>query len=333
MTKSQIKPSYIVVSFFVLALSIALLISPDVYMKSVLNGILLWGTAVLPALFPFFFFTKLLTELQVVDVLAVRLEWLMRKLYNVPGVTSYAFCLSMLSGYPIGAKLVSELYEKQALSKGAVYRTVAFTSTSGPLFVIGTVGVGMFASKLAGIIILVSHLISALLNGLVWRKFKLDKNETTPNMKTTPRDLGKVLSDSIYSSITSVLVVGGYIALFFMAIDVLNNLHVLSALADGLGFCLNFLGLPGNVASGIASGIIEITRGCFDLNKSGASIGVIIVAATAIISWGGFSIHLQALTFLKKCGINMGIYFTQKLTHCLISIVTSTLCVLLFGLL
>ena len=333
MTKTRLKIGPILVSIVVAFFIFALVFSPAVYMKSVLNGILLWGTAVLPALFPFFFFTKLLTELGIVDILATRLETITRKLYNVPGISSYVFCLSVLSGYPVGAKLVSELHQKDVLSKGAVYRTMAFTSTSGPLFVIGTVGIGMFAHKFAGLIILCAHIISALLNGLIWRKFKLQKEDyvqTSAGAKAV--DISKALNDSMYNAIISILIVGGYIAIFFMVIDVLNNFHILSTISHCIEWCLGIVGLPKSIAAGIASGIIEVTRGCFDLSKSGAHIGVVIIAASALISWGGFSIHMQALTFLKKCNISIGVYFLQKLTHCVISIGVAAVLVFAFRL-
>ena len=289
-------------------------------MKSVSQGILLWGQAVLPALFPFFFFTKLMAELGVIDVLAQRLNKLMRTLFNVPGIVSYVFCMSIISGYPVGAKLIGELHDKGALSKGAVYRALAFCSTSGPLFVIGTVGVAFFASKLAGVIILVVHILSAIINGLLWRRLGVRKEpEAQLAASAPPQSLGKALGDSIYNSVISILIVGGYVAIFFMIIDILNNWHILSTAAAGIGWVLGLFGIDPELASGISGGIIEITRGTFDLGKSGAGLTAMIVAGSAIISWGGLSIHMQALTFLKNCRLNLGIYFAQKVTHGIIA--------------
>jgi nucleoside recognition membrane protein YjiH len=81
--------------------------------------------------------------------------------------------MSVLSGYPVGAKLTADFYEKGLITKGQACRITTFTSTSGPLFIVGTVGIGMFHSAKLGIIILLSHFIGAILNGLIYRKYML----------------------------------------------------------------------------------------------------------------------------------------------------------------
>ena len=103
-------------SIFLFITIIFLIVNPNKYINSAFNGILIWAKAVLPALFPFFFITKLLTELGGVKILANSMHKFMQKVFHVNGIGSYVFLTSIMSGYPVGAKITSELYEKQMIT-------------------------------------------------------------------------------------------------------------------------------------------------------------------------------------------------------------------------
>lgn len=313
-----IKAQHTLIVGIILVFMLALVLRPDIYMDSVLNGILLWVTAVLPALFPFFFFSGLLIKMQAVDKLGNKLSWLTTKLFHCPGSSGVIYTLSIISGYPVGAKIASEMYQNGALTSSQVMRINAFASTSGPLFIVGSVGVGMFINHTCGLIMLISHYIGALLNGILYRNYQYQQeclNKTSIlNHKTQD-----ILSNTMYDSIISILLVGGYISIFFILIDVLINCGILSLISVAISKILSLIGLPTTLSTGLASGFFEITRGCLDLSKNGLSLNIIVPFACALISWGGLSIHFQALTFLNKCKIKKRIYFLQKFTQSLIS--------------
>lgn len=307
-----------ILSIIIIALILALVINPEIYMQSTLKGILVWATAVLPALFPFFFLTKILTQLGLVEKLAMLFEPFTKKVFNAPGIASYVFLMSVISGYPVGAKLTSELYENQAITRTQAVRMCSFCSTSGPLFIIGTVGIEAFGHKGMGVVMLIAHILGAVVNGIVFRFYKRKENETI-NYTPTKAPIGNILSNTIHDSVMSILIVGGYIALFFMIIDVLTNFHILTIIANLFSAILGVLGLPTQFSTGITSGIIEVTRGCLELAQNCTDYKIATILATGLISWGGISIHFQAITFLKKCEIKTGFYMFQKLCHCVFS--------------
>lgn len=319
--------------FFLTALILffmfALVLKPDLYMQSVTSGLLLWLNSVLPALFPFFFFSGLLIKMRVVDKLGNKLSRPMNALFHCPGSSGIIYLLSIISGYPVGAKIASEMYSRGALTTAQVMRINAFASTSGPLFIVGSVGVGIFVNHACGIIMLVAHLLGALLNGVLYRNYhysKLENNKPlAPNKQTED-----ILSQTMYDSIISILLVGGYIAIFFILIDVLFNCGILSFISKNLASVLSYFGASPNLAEGITSGIFEVTRGCMELSKSGVDLKIITPIACALISWGGISIHLQALTFLSKCKISKSIFFLQKFTQAIISGVICWVLALIF---
>ena len=304
---------------------IILISNPSIYIKSTFNGIMVWATIVLPSLLPFFFLTKILINFKCLYTFSNKFSSLCKKLYNCHGISAYIFLMSVVSGYPVGAKLISEFHNNNIIDDGQAHRLISFCSTSGPMFIIGSVGVSLFCSKVAGIIIFLSHIISSLLNGLLYRKVKLYTHKeviTQPNFNT-----GNILSDSMYNTIISVLCVGGFIAISFMLVDMLSNLSIFYPLEA----LINILLQPFKISAGkpISYGLMEVTKGCIELSSLHLPMTTVIPIATGLVSFGGISVHLQSLSFLQSCKIKYRFFLLTKITHCIISVVTSMLLCLL----
>ncbi len=301
----------------------AIVINPEVYITSCLNGIMVWATVVLPALLPFMFFTKTLTELGVADILASKFK-LFPKIFKVPSLAIYVFILSILSGYPVGAKIVADLYESGAISKEEAYKITTFTSNSGPMFVLGSVGIGMLTSRKLGIIILISHILGALINGLIYRNHK--ENSTEINKKIIEKN-NLSIGDLMWNTVHSVLIIGGFIALFFVIIEIINNLNIFSPISNLFSKIFN---CDANIFTAIFNGIFEITRGCLDISKLGLSELVSGTLCTFIISFGGLATTMQALVFLKKFDMRFSFFIKQKITHAIFASVISFILLLIF---
>ena len=102
-------------------------------------GLKLWANNVVPSLFPFFIATNLLSHTNIINFISKKCNCIMSPLFNVPGESAYAFILGLISGYPVGAKIVTDLRNRNLCSKDEGERMLAFTNNSGPLFIIGTV--------------------------------------------------------------------------------------------------------------------------------------------------------------------------------------------------
>ena len=301
----------------------AIVINPEVYITSCLNGIMVWATVVLPALLPFMFFTKTLTELGVADILASKFK-LFPKIFKVPSLAIYVFILSILSGYPVGAKIVADLYESGAISKEEAYKITTFTSNSGPMFILGSVGIGMLTSRKLGIIILISHILGALINGLIYRNHK--ENSTEINKKIIEKN-NLSIGDLMWNTVHSVLIIGGFIALFFVIIEIINNLNIFSPISNLFSKIFN---CDANIFTAIFNGIFEITRGCLNISKLGLSELVSGTLCTFIISFGGLATTMQALVFLKKFDMRFSFFIKQKITHAIFASVISFILLLIF---
>ena len=134
----------------------------------------------------------------------------------------------------MGARLIADFYARDLIDKDEACRICAFCSTSGPMFIVGTVGVGLLFNFKIGVIVLFSHILSAILNGLIYRGYKAKNFEPRP-IRFSKTEEQNLLSTCMYNAMQSVLIVGGFIAFAYLLIDVLLNLGLLSGISKLFG--------------------------------------------------------------------------------------------------
>ena len=168
---------FITILIFIIIL--AIITSPQRYILAFSLGLETWAKILLPTLFPLIFFTKLLTDLDILSALSSKITFT-KKLFNAPPISAYAFMVSILSGYPVGAKVVADLYSSGHITKNDAIKMCTFTSNSGPMFIYGSVGISMLCSRTLGLIMLFSHIFSAILNGVLYRNYKVSNHWHPP---------------------------------------------------------------------------------------------------------------------------------------------------------
>lgn len=153
------------------ALFIALLMAvyPNETLYSSLRGLSIWWQVLFPALFPFFVISELLLGLGIVHFLGKLLDPLMRPLFRLPGIGGFVVAMGYMSGYPVGARLTSQLWEQRLISRTEGERLVAFTTTSDPIFLIGAVSVGFFHNVALAPLLAAAHYGSGFVIGLLMR--------------------------------------------------------------------------------------------------------------------------------------------------------------------
>lgn len=133
-----------ILPFTFVIIAILLVIFSRSNLTAATNGLTLWATCVVSSLFPFFVITNLLSRTKVVNFVGKLLDKCMRPIFNVPGIGGFAFVMGLISGYPVGAKIVSDFRENGSITKDEGERMLAFTNNSGPLFIISSVGISLF---------------------------------------------------------------------------------------------------------------------------------------------------------------------------------------------
>ena len=291
---------------FLLIVLLMLLISPARYFLSVQSALLLFASAVLPSMLPYFFFTKLLTGTGCVSALTATVGKPLGKMYKLSPIVAYPFLMSLLSGYPVGARVLADLYSKGLIDREDALRAASFTSTSGSMFVLGSVGAVILKDVSGAIVILAAHYLGAFLNGLLYR----GKGSRRAFPVLTFPESESLLSDAMYESVLSLALVGGFIAVAGLLGDMFFD--VLSRIGVG-----DFL--SGKVGGAILYSAFEVTRGCVEVSALG--LGRVMTASLACfaVSFGGLSVILQSVAFLGKTGLKGGKFLLMKTTQAAIS--------------
>ena len=307
--------------FFVLfAFLLLVLININSSVVSVKNALKLWCESVLPTLFPFMFITALLSSINDSKIIKLFSSF-SNKIFNAPKVSGYIFFMSALCGYPIGAKLCGEYYNKKLLSQTNCNKILTFSALTGPVFCIGTIGLMFFDDTELGINIFVVQLLSAILCGIILRQNFIEKNDCELSF------IGgeNILYTAMASSVTNILIVGGYIVIFSIITDLLLKS---SAVNFSLNKLANFLNIDCNFLTSLVIGSVEMTRGIKDISLMNINKKTAFVAISFLLSFGGLSVFLQSFAFLGK-GIDKSKFFLTKLLQSIISVILSLVFILL----
>ena len=152
--------------------TLLLILNPQKSVMYAQNAMELCGSVIVPSLFPFFVCSGLLIYSGFCELLAKAMQPVMKPMFNVNGSGAAAFVLGIISGYPLGAVTACRLYEKNYLSKTETERLLAFCNNSGPLFILGAVGISMYHNPRIGIALYAAHILSAILTGLLFRFYR-----------------------------------------------------------------------------------------------------------------------------------------------------------------
>ncbi len=330
----------IIVLFFI----ISIVVFPKESIESALVGMNICTDILIPSLLPFLIGANLLINLKIIDILGIFLEKPSRILFNVPGKSSLIFAISILSGYPIGSKLISNLRQNNEISRVEAQRLSSFCSTSGPLFMVGSVGIGMFNNSKIGYFILLCHYIAALSIGILFRFYNTSSDIKRYNNNTSiltrlkkiifyeneEKGFYSVFGDSVKNGINTILIVCGFVIVFSVLFKILTLLKFIDLISSILFIFLHPFNISIEVIQAFLSGLFEITIGCNNVSLlNGPSLIFKISLCTFIISFSGISILAQCCNFLSNTDINIHIYIFSKFLH---GITSFLFCYLLYPL-
>lgn len=299
---------------FLIIVSIALLLGGG-YPSAVLDGISLWFATIIPSMFPYFFVCAMLSGLSLTSKISCKLSPLTTRLFRTSGVTGYAFLMSILSGYPMGAKVVSDLRKANLISQAESVRASVFCSCSSPMFMIASIGGAMMNSPLFGLCLAITHILSLFIVGIIFSFYKKNEKPTAPSSISNPKT-DSLFYESVFSSVNSTLLVGGIITLFYVFIEILLNNNLLD-----LPITV-FSSIFGNhdLGKGLVLGFFESTRGLKALSNGGITLLTLPVCGV-ICGFGGLSVITQSVTFLKNAKIKTAPFYLGKIIHAVLSFI------------
>ena len=255
--------------------------SKDV-LDSVSFSISIWKDNLFPILFPFLVSSNLLIQYGCVELFS--------KIFNSNSI--YVLIISLFSGFPSGAINTVSLLENNKINLIEANHLITYTHYSNPIFIISFVG-SILNIKCA-YIILIAHILSGLLVGLL---FKKNSNSVRSEITTVPNiSFGNAFNKAIKDSLNTIFMLLGIVTIFLILSTLIRVYFHLSLELDLL-----------------ISGILEITQGINKLLYLDINLYLKTILTTFFISFGGLSIHIQVLSIISNTKIKYKHFFIARL--------------------
>lgn len=272
---------------FFAGMLILLLTFPALTLKYAKTGLHIWYKNMVPALLPMMIITGCMVKLNITASFASVLHPLTKKFYHLSKNGTYALIVGFLCGFPMGAKVITELYLDNKISKNEANTLLPICNNIGPVFML-TYGLNSIPTKHIYFILIFFYLIPLVYAFFLFRNKIHFANPTnvTPKIK----DFSIALDESISDSAAGILSLGGYI-IFFSIITLIP---------------LELLTMPDNVKQVIIC-FLEITNGLSYRNSLPP------YALLAFLQFGGICCIFQTIKFTSKTDLNIKNYLIHKI--------------------
>lgn len=256
--------------FFVVCACFALF--PEEVLRGAQNGLSLCINAVIPSLLPFMLVSSCVIKSKFSKPLGAAIGTVLSPLTKMSPAACVCFITGLFGGYGTGARAVYESYKEKEISREEAERLMAFCNNAGPLFILGTVGIGFYSNKTVGITLLLIQIITALICARVFGgNFggeRISVRKEWDFYKKNKPSLGELITSSAFESAGAIINACVFVITF-------------SAILEILPFGeYRFL-----------AGFLEVTRGTAEVSRMGTRA---LPLASAFLAWGGMSVHFQA---------------------------------------
>lgn len=287
----NIKISIIIFNILFAFFVVFIMVNSRIVQSSIKEVISLYLRIVIPALLPFLLITELLITSNKVLNLSYGINRFISKLFRINRVSVPCVVMGFLLGYPNAAKYITKLYENGEIDHYEAKKLVAFTSNANMGYVISAVGISMIGNYMAGIILLISHFLSAIIIGIIYKP--------KSNINIIQQSIGKsntlvqkniqgfnILITSIKNVTLTLANIFFFMVIFSTIPEAINNITKLDTLI------YNFI-----------LSILEITSGIDNLAKSHLSFNTMMLLISFAMSFSSIMIIIQVYSFVYKCKI------------------------------
>ncbi len=248
------------------------------------SGLELCIKTVIPALFPFFVLSMILSNTltghtaKPVQILAAFLQ--------IPQTATSVLMPAILGGYPVGAKCVGDLYQRNQIRQSEAERLLAFCNNAGPSFLFGMVS-GFFPEKKFVWLLWIIHICSAFLTAATMPAEKADSHVSLKEPKSE--------SSILLSAAKAMCTVCCWVILFRTILSFLNTWI--------------FWMLP-IWAKVLLIGILELTNGCCELLLI-TDVNLRFILCSCLLAFGGICVLFQTASVTS--GLRLTYYLKGKL--------------------
>lgn len=274
-----------------------MMIFSDGCKKGVAEGLDLCLRVLVPSLFPFMAAVGLTVKSGLCHKLGRALSKPTKLIFGLDGTFAPVIILSLIGGYPVGARAISQLYKQGAVSAKQAERAAMFAVCAGPGFLISFVGAGIYHNETVGLIILCSQILSVIILGILLNIFSRNKDsEPIHNTSVSPIPFSTAIVESARDAAGSMAGICSLVLLFSAVTgiceELISNQTVNDIITSALEVCSAVCTLPKNYP-------IEVSA--------------------FVIGFGGICVHFQIFAALGELKINKLLFFFYRIIQGLIT--------------
>ena len=262
----------------ILSAAAVFVFSPSVR-SGISDGIYLCISSVIPSLFIFTAIALFISSSGLAALAGKLAEPVSKRLFGINGEQAAVMLLSFVSGYPVGARLIADLYRRNRITREKGCLMLLYSVNAGPAFIITAVGVSVMGSESDGVRLLVSHLSASLIMAAaVGFYIKKSDSKKGPDMhQDIGMDSGRVyLSDVFVNSVSG-------------AASAMISICAFVVLFSGIGGIVSVLPLSSKASESVKA-LLEVTVGIQSCTRN--NIG----KASFLLGFGGISVLFQVIS-------------------------------------
>ena len=322
--------NYFKLVFFLFTLCILFLFSEENF-SSAKNTINIFFFSVMPSLFPFIFFTNVILKTDIIDILSNLFGKIFSKIFKVNRNCTSSIIIGFLCGFPMGAKSVISSFENGKITSKDTKILLSFINNCNPIFIISTIAINIFGSVKIGLILLISHIISAITLGIISSRYlnnniiqenndflkSLCKKNTIKNKKIEKDSFFEIVTNSILNTFVTLEIILGFMLIF----NILSNI---------IFDILSNFNIP-NTTIHILTAFFEVTNGCYSIGGLNINIYSKILIISFMIGFSGLCIIFQIYSVIYKYKFKITKLIKFKLLHGIISIFITYILIKIIG--
>lgn len=283
---------------FVVIFAVMLLAKPEICEIGVANAIIICGRVLIPSLFPFSVCVLYIIKCGILDKTEF-LSPVTKKIFGLQSTPFIIMILSMLGGYPIGAKLINEAVKNKTVSVKQGRVMLNYCVNAGPAFIVSAVGNGLLQNKKLGFILLFSHILSSFILCI----FSPSILEANKNVKKSISSSDNFVS-SAGESAEAVISICGFVILFSVLISYIEHFSKSLAFLKPLLY------------------IAEVTTAISKTNN--------IYLISFLLGFSGICIWCQILSVSKQIKLNIFSFSICRILHGILSAVITFIMLKIF---
>jgi len=294
---------------------LSLLYAPRAAAAGVEAGLLICARTILPALLPFLTLSGLAAALEIPQAMAGLCAPVMHSVFGISGASAAPLLMGFTGGYPVGAAATAALVRSGVLTREDGSRLLPFVNNTGPAFIVGAAGCGIFGSANIGLALYISHILAAVAVGLL-----LCRGTAAPSVSVAAPQyrsirFSQALTQSVKGAVTGALNICGFVVLFSSLRSILDASGIFSAASGAISAVLQ---LEPQSVRAFLTGILELGGGIDALKGLPPTAGNLALCSF-LLSFGSLSVQCQTMSVVAEAELSTARHFVGRLLHGIIS--------------